>query len=104
MADHMWFINSTQKSVSSHRSREIPTFVQSPKHITDGCIPITYPYLSLFLFLRHREDTNNMSKHISACSCPCLSLFNTARMHRTRASTSMLTHVLYVLIPFPSMP
>src|SRR5882762_3262839 len=102
-----------------HGSREILTFVQSPKHITDGCILIAYPYLSLSLFLRHREDTDDanvltrvllslssrprghmgherahrcslvsfclslqdhadawdMSEHISAHSCPSLSLF-----------------------------
>src|SRR5882762_4993534 len=97
MADHMWFINSTQKSVSSHRSREIPTFVQSPKHITDGCILITYPYLSLSLFLRHHKDTNDTSKHISAHSCPSLSLFKTTQTHGTRASTSVLTRVLISL-------
>src|SRR5882762_2488901 len=45
-----------------------------------------------------------MSEHISARSCPCLSLFDTAQTHRTRASTSVLTHVLYVLIPVPLAP
>src|SRR5882762_3834295 len=93
-----------------HGSREIPTFVRSPKHITDGCILIAYPYLSLSLFLRHREDTHDTSEHISAHSCPSLSLssrprghtgherahwcslvssslFKTVRTHRTQAST-----------------
>src|SRR5882762_5621347 len=77
-----------------HGSREIPTFVRSPKHITDGCILIAYPYLSLSLFLRHREDTDDASEHISARSCPSLSLFKTTRTHGTRASTSVLARVL----------
>src|SRR5882762_4598960 len=99
----MWFINSTQKSVfpDFHGSREIPTFVQSPKHITDGCIPIAYPYLSLSLFLRHHEDTDDTSEHISARSCPSLSLFKTTRMHGTRASTSVLARALVSLSSTP---
>src|SRR5882762_3503888 len=84
-----------------HGSREIPTFVRSPKHITDGCILIAYPYLSLSLFLRHREDTDDTSEHISARSCPSLSLFKTTRTHGTRASTSVLARVLLSLSSRP---
>ena len=84
-----------------HGSREIPTFVRSPKHITDGCILIAYPYLSLSLFLRHREDTDDASEHISARSCPSLSLFKTTRTHGTRASTSVLARVLISLSSRP---
>src|SRR5882762_4654933 len=99
----MWFINSTQKSVfpDFHGSREILTFVWSPKHITDGCILIAYPYLSLSLFLRHHEDTDNTSEHISARLCPSLSLFKTTWTHGTRASTSVLARVLLSLSSRP---
>src|SRR5882762_6166234 len=84
-----------------HGSREIPTFVRSPKHITDGCILIAYPYLSLSLFLRHREDTDDTSEHISARSCPSLSLFKTTWTHGTQASTSVLARVLISLSSRP---
>src|SRR5882762_7545790 len=60
--------------------------------------------MSLSLSLRHRADAQDTSEHISARSCPYLSLFDTARTHRTRASTSVLARVLYVLIPVPSAP
>src|SRR5882762_2938745 len=60
--------------------------------------------MSLSLSLRHRADAQDTSEHISARSCPHLSLFDTARTHRTRASTSVLARVLYVLIPVPSTP
>src|SRR5882762_10209320 len=60
--------------------------------------------MSLSLSLRHRADAQDTSEHISARSCPYLSLFDTARTHRTRASTSVLARVLYVLIPVPPTP
>ena len=60
--------------------------------------------MSLSLSLRRHGDTEDTSKHISAHLCPHLSLFDTAQTHRTRASTLVLTRVLYVLIPVPSMP
>src|SRR5882762_7254831 len=60
--------------------------------------------MSLSLSLRHRAEAQDTSEHISARSCPCFSLFNTARTHRTRASTLVLARVLYVLIPVPSTP
>src|SRR5882762_5540530 len=56
------------------------------------------------LSFRCHGNTEDTSEHISARSCPHLSLFNTARTHRTRVSTSVLACVLYVLIPVPSMP
>src|SRR5882762_6390512 len=53
--------------------------------------------VSLSLSLRHCADAQDTSEHISARSCPCLSLFDTARTHRTRASTSVLARVLVSL-------
>src|SRR5882762_2510767 len=66
------------------------------------CSPVSC--MSLSLSLRRHGDTEDTSEHISARSCPHLSLFDTARTHRTRASTSVLARVLYVLIPVPSTP
>src|SRR5882762_5121320 len=60
--------------------------------------------MSLSLSLRRHGDTEDTSEHISARLCPCLSLIGSARTHRTRVSTSVLTRVLYVLIPVPSTP
>src|SRR5882762_8223809 len=60
--------------------------------------------MSFSLSLQDHADARDTSEHISARSCPHLSLFDTTRMHRTRASTSVLARVLYVLIPVPSMP
>ena len=60
--------------------------------------------MSLSLSLRRHGDIEDTSEHINAHSCPCLSLFDTAQMHRTRASTLVLACVLYVLIPVPSTP
>src|SRR5882762_7401498 len=54
--------------------------------------------MSLSLSLQHRADAQDTSEHISARSCPHLSLFDTARMPRTRASTPVLASVLCVLI------
>ena len=66
------------------------------------CSPMSC--MSLSLSLRRHGDTEDTSKHISARLCPCLSLIGSARTHRTRVSTSVLTRVLYVLIPVPSTP
>src|SRR5882762_8503512 len=66
------------------------------------CSPVSC--MSLSLSLRRHGDIEDTSEHISAHSCPCLFLFDTARTHRTRASTSVLARVLYVLIPLPSTP
>src|SRR5882762_7156298 len=60
--------------------------------------------VSFSLSLQDHADARDTSEHISARSCPHLSLFDTARTHRTRASTSVLARVLYVLIPLPSTP
>src|SRR5882762_4817995 len=60
--------------------------------------------MSLSLSLQHHGDTEDTSEHISARLCPCLSLISSAWTHRTRVSTSVLTRVLYVLVPVPSTP
>src|SRR5882762_5242141 len=157
MADHVWFIESTQKSVSS---RYFPTSMEVRKYrllcgvlntllmgVSLSLILIShYPssfdtartpmtrastlvltrvllslssrprgrtgheqahrcsLVSSSLSLQDRADAQDTSEHISARSCPCFSLFDTARTHRTRASTFVLARVLYVLIPVPSTP
>jgi len=53
------------------------------------CSPI-----SLFVCFRLHVDAQDMSEHICAHPCPCLSLFDSVRMPRTRASTDVLACVL----------
>ena len=63
------------------------------------CSPV--PCVPLFLSLRLGGDTQDTSKHISACPCPYFCLFDTARMHRTRVSTLVLTRALISLSSTP---
>src|SRR5882762_2463553 len=131
MADHVWFIDSTQKLVSS---RYFPTSMEVGKYrllcgvlntllmgVSLSLILIShYPSsfdtvrtpttrastlvltrVLLSLSLQDHADTRDMSEHIGARSCPHLSLFKTVRTHRTRASTLVLARALVSLSSTP---
>src|SRR5882762_3009533 len=86
MADHVWFIDSTQKSVSLHISRYFPTSMEVGKYrLLCGVLNTLLMGVSLLLIL--------ISHYPSS--------FNTAWTPTTRASTSVLAHVLISLSSRP---
>src|SRR5882724_1522506 len=63
------------------------------------CSPMSC--MSLFMSFRHCRDTQDTSEHTCAHSCPYLTLFDTTRTHRTRASTLVLARALISLSSTP---
>src|SRR5882724_9465626 len=63
--------------------------------------------MSLSCSLRHCTDVQDMGEHTGVCPCPICPypcLFDAVWTYKTRASTLVLAHVLYVFIHVLSTP